>query len=162
MKKYILILSVLALGFASCSKNESDPTPVVDPTVQAKIDDEAIQAYLTAHPTVNATKDPTSGLYYQIITEGTGDYLTENSIITVDYVGTTLKDIQFGAENNITTGIGTKNNIITGWKIGLLKAKKGTKILLILPSALAYGPFGSGPIPPNTVIQFTITVKNVQ
>lgn len=162
MKKYILILSVLALGFASCSKNDSEPTPQVDPAVQAKIDDDAIKAYLVAHPNVMATKDPNSALYYQIITEGTGDNINANSIVTVDYVGTTLKDTQFGAGTGFTTGIGIKNNIIDGWKLGLLKAKKGTKILLMLPSALAYGQFGNGAIPPNTVIQFVITVREVQ
>jgi FKBP-type peptidyl-prolyl cis-trans isomerase FkpA len=153
---------LLPRGFASCSKNDSEPTPDVDPAVQTKIDDDAIKAYLVAHPDVHATKDDASGLYYQIITEGTGANIISTSLITVDYVGTTLKDTQFGAGTNFTTGIGIKNNIISGWKIGLLKAKKDTKILLILPSALAYGPMGSDAIAPNTVIQFTITVKNVQ
>ena len=163
MKKYILILSVLALGFASCTKNNSEPIPTVDPAVQAKIDDDAIKAYLVAHPDIAAIKDPASSLYYQIITEGTGNNITASSIVTVNYVGTTLKGTQFGAANGFTTGIDVKNNIIEGWKIGLLKAKNGGKILLILPSALAYGPFGNGSaIPPNTVVQFTITITGVQ
>ncbi|GGH22249.1 FKBP-type peptidyl-prolyl cis-trans isomerase [Mucilaginibacter phyllosphaerae] len=160
MKKYLLILSVLALGFASCSKDNTTPA-AVDPAVQAKIDDDAIQAYLVAHPEITATKDA-SGLYYQIQTEGTGNLITSDNMVTVDYVGTTLKGTQFDASTSYTTGLSDRYNIITGWKVGLLKAKKGSKILLILPSALAYGQFGNGPIAPNTVIMFTITVKDVK
>ncbi|WP_256474530.1 hypothetical protein [Mucilaginibacter aurantiaciroseus] len=32
---------------------------------------------------------------------------------------------------------------------------------MILPSAFAYGQYANGPIPPNSVLIFTITVKAV-
>jgi len=164
MRKYILILSILTLGLASCLKENPQPVipPPVDPAVQAKIDDDVIKAYLVAHPDIVATKDASSGLYYQIQTEGTGDLITSSNTVTVSYVGTTTKDQTFDSSSNFTTTLTPQTNIIEGWKIGLLKAKKGSKILLILPSALAYGQRGNGPIGSYQVILFTITVKDVR
>jgi FKBP-type peptidyl-prolyl cis-trans isomerase FkpA len=158
MKKYLFILSMLVLGLSSCTKDKTVAT--VDPAVQAKIDDDAIKAYLVAHPDITAIKDP-SGLYYQVITEGTGASITTASTVKVSYVGTTLQGAQFDANENYTTALTPTTNIIEGWKIGVPKAKVGGKILLILPSALAYGPYGNGPIAPNTIIKFTITVKEL-
>jgi FKBP-type peptidyl-prolyl cis-trans isomerase FkpA len=163
MKKYILILSILTLGLASCLKDDTQtiPPPTVDPVKQAQIDDNAIKAYLASHPSIHATKDE-NGFYYEIQTEGTGSLITTSSIVTVSYVGTNIKDQSFDSSTNFTTGLSDQVNIIKGWKLGLQKAKKGSKILLILPSALAYGPNGNGPITPNEVILFTITVKDVK
>jgi FKBP-type peptidyl-prolyl cis-trans isomerase len=158
MKKYLFVLSMLVLGFTSCVKDKTVPT--VDPAVQAKIDDDAIKAYLVAHPGITAIKDP-SGLYYQVITEGTGAVIDNTSTVKVSYVGTTLQGVQFDANEDYTTALAPTTNIIEGWKIGVPKAKVGGKILLIIPSALAYGPYANGAIAANSIILFTITVKEL-
>jgi FKBP-type peptidyl-prolyl cis-trans isomerase FkpA len=158
MKKYLFILSVLVVGLASCSKDKTPVQPVVDPTVQAKADDDAIVAYLTAHPSILASKDATTGLYYQVLQPGTGAAITDNSTLVVNYASKNLKDVQIEANDNVSFKLST---LIPGWRIGLPKIKNGGKIILLIPSALAYGPYGSGAIPPNTVIIFTITVKSV-
>jgi FKBP-type peptidyl-prolyl cis-trans isomerase FkpA len=160
MKKYLLILSVLVLGFASCSKDSTPPAPPYDAAAQLKIDDAAIKAYLTTHPEITATKD-TTGLYYQVLAAGTGEQITNASTVTVSYKGTDLKNMQFDAADNYTTAIAASSNVIAGWKIGLPKIKNGGKILLIIPSGYAYGPYANGPIPANSVLVFTITVKAV-
>jgi peptidylprolyl isomerase len=38
----------------------------------------------------------------------------------------------------------------------------GGKRILVLPPELGYGPAGSGPIPPNAVLVFTVEVLAVQ
>jgi FKBP-type peptidyl-prolyl cis-trans isomerase FkpA len=157
MKKYLFILSVLVMGLASCIKNNSTPLPVVDPAVQAKADDEAIVAYLAAHASITATKDA-SGLYYQVLAPGTGAAITASSALVVSYVGKDIKDVQFEANDNASY---TLSQLIPGWQIGLPKIKNGGKILLIIPSGLAYGPYVNGKIPANSVVIFTITVKSV-
>jgi FKBP-type peptidyl-prolyl cis-trans isomerase FkpA len=101
MKKYLLILSVLVMGLASCSKNDSTPQPPFDAAAQAKIDDDAIKAYLVAHPTITALKDLNHPeLYYQVIREGSGAPLTENSQLVISYTGTNLKDVTFDSSDN--------------------------------------------------------------
>ena len=148
MKKYILILSLVLAGFSSCKKDSFDAS------AQAAKDEAAIQAYLTANPSIKATKDP-SGVYYQVLTEGTGANPTSNSVVTVNYVGKLLSGSQFDS-GAFTTGLAASSSVIAGWKTGLLHAKTGGRILLIIPSALAYGNSAQGSIPANSVLVFTI------
>ncbi|MCO5232577.1 MAG: FKBP-type peptidyl-prolyl cis-trans isomerase [Chitinophagales bacterium] len=57
---------------------------------------------------------------------------------------------------NVNTG-----QVIKGWDIALLQMKKGEKSILLIPSWLAYGFYGSGhEILPNTPLYFEIEVLN--
>ncbi len=157
MKKSLLLLAFFALVFSACKKS-SNTTPTVDPAIQAKIDDDLIKAYIAAN-NLTAVKDP-SGLYYQIIDPGSGTAPTVKSTVTVAYVGKLLNGSPFDSSSNYTALLG--GNLIQGWKIGIPYIKPGGRILLIIPSALAYGPPGKGSIPPNTVLIFTIDLFQVQ
>ncbi|MET3978011.1 FKBP-type peptidyl-prolyl cis-trans isomerase FkpA [Mucilaginibacter sp. UYP25] len=151
MKKFVFVLLLAVAGLASCKKEKT-----VSVDEQAIIDDSTIQAYLTANPSITATKDP-SGVYYQNITAGTGDNPTAASTVTVNYVGKLLSGQQFDA-GNYTTSLGSDGQVIEGWKIGLLHGKKDGRILLIIPSRYAYGVKGQGSIPGNAPLIFTIDV----
>lgn len=150
MKKLSVILLTICIAFASCKKN----TPF-DPAAQAVADDAAIQAYLKANPSITATKDA-SGLYYQIITPGTGNNPTSSSTVTVNYTGKLLDGTTF----DTTTGKASLNislkSVIQGWTIGVPRIKPGGRILLIIPSGLAYGNNATGSIAANSVLIFTI------
>lgn len=76
-KAFLLLLGFVCLSFAACKKNS------VSAEQQATIDDGKIQAYIKAN-NINATKDA-SGLYYQVITPGSGPYPTASSTVTVLY-----------------------------------------------------------------------------
>ncbi|NHA07644.1 FKBP-type peptidylprolyl isomerase [Mucilaginibacter sp. HC2] len=148
MKKILLLLFAPLVILSACSKKDSN----VDPAKQAAADDATIQAYLKAHTEINATKDP-SGLYYQIITPGTGANPTVSSTITVNYTGKLLDGTTFETGTAFTA---TLNGLITGWKIGIPLIKPGGRILLLIPSGLAYGSQANSGIPANSVLQFTI------
>jgi FKBP-type peptidyl-prolyl cis-trans isomerase FkpA len=51
--------------------------------------------------------------------------------------------------------------VISGWQIGIPLIQKGGKIRLLIPSGLAYGPDGQGPIPGNAVLDFDIELLDV-
>ncbi len=159
MKKYLLVFAVFTVLFSACKKSDSNTTTTVDPAVQAKIDDDKIQAYLKANPSITAIKDP-SGLYYQILNPGTGVNPTTKSTITVAYTGKYLDGTVFQTLPNFTSVLGA--GLIQGWQIGIPFIKTGGRILLLIPSALGYGPAGKDAIPPNTVIIFTIDLFAVQ
>ena len=155
MKKLLLFLILPVAILASCSKiNNVVP---FDNAKQAVIDNTTIQAYLTAHPQINAIKD-TTGVYYQVITQGTGDYASVNSTITVAYTGTLLNGSQFDASSNFASAL---KQLIPGWQIGLPYLKAGGRILLIIPSRYGYGNQQAGSIPANSVLLFTIDLKAV-
>jgi len=160
MKKTLLFLAFFAFVFSACKKSSTtSPTPVVDPAVQAKIDDDKIQAYLKANPSIVATKDP-SGLYYQVLVPGNGTAPTTKSTITVAYTGKLLDGTVFQTNPNFTAVLGA--GLIQGWQIGIPFIKPGGRIILYIPSALGYGTSAQSSIPANSVLVFTIDLFAVQ
>jgi FKBP-type peptidyl-prolyl cis-trans isomerase FkpA len=153
MIKHILAICLFLSVFASCKKDDK-----TDNTTQPAKDEAAIQAYLAANPSIHATKDA-NGVYYQVITPGTGADVKASDIISVNYVGKLLNGTQFDAHSGYAADM--QGSIIKGWKYGLLHAKAGSRILLIIPSALGYGASGNGAIPANAVLVFTIDVLSI-
>ncbi len=157
MKKYLLFFAVFTLLFSACKKSDSNTTTTVDPAVQAKIDDDKIQAYIKAN-NITAVKDP-SGLYYQIITPGSGTAPTVKSTVTVAYTGKLLDGTVFQTAPNYTSVL---SGFIQGWIIGIPFIKPQGRILLLIPSALGYGTAPKSGIPANSVLIFTIDLFAVQ
>jgi FKBP-type peptidyl-prolyl cis-trans isomerase FkpA len=145
MKRYILLLVVFIAAFSSCKKDSFDPAK------QATTDDAAMQTYIKAN-NITATKDP-SGVYYQVITPGTGSYPNANSLITGAYSGKLLNGTVFDSGSINATAL---SSYIKGWQIGIPHINTGGRILLLIPSALGYGNAASGSIPANSVLIFTV------
>ena len=153
MKKSFLLLAFFALIFSACKKAET-----FDAAKQAAQDDAKIQAYIKAN-NITAVKDP-SGLYYQILSPGTGVNPTASSTVRVAYVGKLLDGTQFDSSTNFSSSL--NGNLIQGWKIGIPFCKQDGRILLIIPSALGYGNNPQSGIPANSVLVFTIDLFAVQ
>ena len=106
-----------------------------------------------------------SGLFYQIIEEGEGEQIKWGDKITANYKGYFLDgrifDSSYARKKPLNFYVG---NMISGWNEGLQLIKPGGKILLLVPSGLAYGeegfkgPKGEDLVPPNTNLAFEIEV----
>lgn len=100
----------------------------------------------------------------EILTEGSGDQLVvSGDSITVDYTGTLEDGTEFDSSvgktpYTFTIGQGT---VIPGWDQGLLGMKVGEERKLTIPSDLAYGASGSGTIPPNATLIFTVKLISI-
>lgn len=155
MKKTLGLLVVVSLVLNSCGKSETSgcqPATVASEKAQ-------MIAYCSAN-NINYTEDA-SGLLYEIITLGTGIAPSSSSIISVVYTGKLFTGTTFDATANPISL--TLSNVIDGWKIGLPKIKKGGRIKLVIPSALAYSCTGAGSsIPPNTPLFFDVTLTDVK
>ena len=81
-----------------------------------------------------------SGLQYKIERVGTGISPTEDDEVEVHYRGTLVNGTEFDSSYNRgeTTTFPLKS-VIKGWTEGLQYAKEGGKIVLCIPSDLAYG-----------------------
>ena len=157
MKKYLLLLSVVVLGLSACKK--SDLT-----AEQVAVDDAKIQAYMAAN-NVTATKDP-SGIYYNILKPGAGTFPTTTSTVKVSYIGKFLNGSTFETSSSSQFVL---SGTVAGFQTALLKIKgpssaggtDGGRIMVIIPSSLAYGTAGSDKIPANSVIIFTIDLNGI-
>ena len=125
---------------------------VINP--QSEID---IDAYLVENNLEAQISD--SGLYYIIDEPGTGDPITETSIVTVAYKGYSLDGIVFdSSQDGVQFNL---KNVIPGFAEGLTYFKVGGKGTLLMPPNLAYGSEGNGSIPRNAVLIFDIEVKSL-
>lgn len=146
--KYILLIPILFF-LLSCNKDDNS---------QAELDDQIIRDYL-AENNIDATKH-SSGLYYDITVEGTGDHPNANSTVTVRYKGYLTDGSVFDqTEGNATATFGL-TSLIEGWKIGIPLLKKGGNGTFYTPSALGYGSQTAGSIPANSVLIFEIDLVN--
>ena len=130
---------------------------VFSEATQAELDDKKIVAFL-ASKNITATKH-SSGVYYQVITPGTGtDVIDEFSSLVVKYSGRFLDGTQFDANESYTT---TLNGVIPGWGKVIPLFKKGAKVRIFIPSTLGYGASGNSGIPANSQLDFNIDIINV-
>ncbi|GAA4325362.1 hypothetical protein GCM10023149_27650 [Mucilaginibacter gynuensis] len=150
MKKYLLVLLVALTSLSACKKDKFDAAK------QAETDENIIKKYLTDNG-ITATRH-SSGLYYKIITEGTGANATSSSTVTVNYVGILPSGSQFDKNNGITFPL---TNVIQGWQIGIPLVKTGGRIQLFVPSALGYAQKAQSGIPANSVLIFTVDLLSI-
>lgn len=102
-----------------------------------------------------------TGLYYQILSQGSGAYPTFSSICTVRYTGKLLNGTIFDSQTTTPVSF-PLGNVIAGWQAGLSLIQKGGVIRLLIPSSLGYGCQANGTIPANSILYFDVELVDVQ
>lgn len=148
--KNTLITLVVAI-FASCSTS-SEPKDYVTQN------DQDIQAYI-AENNLNAQKSST-GLYYVINEEGTGEHPTFTDNVTVAYKGYFLNGSVF--DQSDAEGISFNlQQVIGGWTEGITYFKEGGSGILLIPAHLGYGNSNYNGIPGGSVLIFEINLITI-
>ncbi len=108
-------------------------------------------------------KETSSGLWYKIINEGTGDCFKENDKILMNYKCYLLDGKMCYSSDETgprTVQIG-KTNIEPGLVEGLKMLKSGAEALFIIPPYLAWGLHGDdNAIPPRAVVVYEVKILN--
>ena len=150
------LLPILFLGFLLSNCGDDSIGPVVDPVEQLATDKALIKDYLAVN---NLTASETaSGLHYIIEEEGTIDFIGPSSSINVLLKGYFLDGSTFDDTGDCSPITINVDGVIPGFQEGIQLFNVGGKGTLLLPSAIAFGTAGSGPIPSNTVIAFDIEI----
>ena len=152
MKHYVAI--AIALIITSCTTNKEPE--IIDYVAK---NDQEITDYLTKN-NLAAIKTST-GLYYIINEEGTGDQPTANSDVTVVYTGRFINGQVFNQskETGLTFNL---QKVIKGWTEGIPYFKVGGSGLLLVPSHLGYGSYDYYTIPGGSVLIFEINLVDVE
>ncbi|MCO7254589.1 FKBP-type peptidyl-prolyl cis-trans isomerase [Dickeya oryzae] len=108
-------------------------------------------------------KKTESGLLYQVDKEGTGAAPKDSDTVVVNYKGTLVDGTEF--DNSYKRGEPLSfrlDGVIPGWTEGLKHVKKGGKIKLVIPPALAYGEAGVPGIPANSTLVFDVELLDIK
>lgn len=101
----------------------------------------------------------TKELYVEDVVKGSGKEAKGGSRISVHYTGLltdgTVFDSSLRTGQPFTFNLGA-GEVIPGFDEGISGMKVGGKRILVIPSDLAYGANGVGPIPPNATLIFEI------
>ncbi|MCM1162882.1 MAG: FKBP-type peptidyl-prolyl cis-trans isomerase [Muribaculaceae bacterium] len=103
-----------------------------------------------------------SGLQYEVITEGDGPMPKSTDRVEVHYTGKLIDGTVF--DSSVDRGVPATfgvTQVIPGWVEALQLMKAGSKWRLFIPSQLAYGPQGAGPIGPNSTLIFDVELLRV-
>ncbi len=104
-----------------------------------------------------------SGLKYTITKHGSGEKPTMGKKVRVHYIGKLLNGQVFDSSINrqpfdFVLGVG---QVIAGWDEGIALLKVGDCAKFTIPSHLAYGEHGAGPlIGPNTELIFEVELMS--
>lgn len=157
MKKILFMLVVTAaslLSMNSCKEDEyKNPYEEI---LKEQLD------YLETNSKREGIIVTTSGLQYEIITEGTGKSPLYTDKVRCHYQGSFIDgrvfDSSYKSEKPIEFSL---MNVIEGWTEGLQYMKEGAKYRFYIPFYLGYGPNGYGSIPPYATLIFDVELIEV-
>jgi len=104
-------------------------------------------------------------LEIEILAEGEGKVCKAGNNISMHYTGWLTNGKEF--DSSLNTGIPFDfklgaGHVIAGWDQGIEGMKAGEKRKLTIPSKLAYGELGAGPIPPSATIIFEVELLKIK
>lgn len=122
------------------------------------------QAFLLENGKQEGVVTTESGLQYKILVKGEGtEKPTTSNTVKVHYHGTLIDGTVFDSSVNRGEPISFKlNQVIKGWQEGLTYMSPGDKFRLFIPSPLAYGKGGTGPIPPASTLIFDVELLEIK
>jgi FKBP-type peptidyl-prolyl cis-trans isomerase FkpA len=148
-----LFLALTSLMLAGCSLQTTGP--VDNPTNPAT---ETFDASLKIDLT-KMTKTA-NGVYYIDVTPGTGTVLSGTPNISFTYSGYLKTGSRFDANVVAPPGI-PLTQLIYGFQEGLQGMKVGGERVLVIPSALGYGPNAYAGIPANSTLVFDVKLDAI-
>jgi peptidylprolyl isomerase len=142
MKRYALLVAILAAVAASCNNDVAGLGPPSDPATE------------TFAPSLGVdisqmTRTP-EGVYYRDLSVGTGlDFTTSADSIDLTYAGFIKDGTLFESQSNARFRPLQLANLVPGFRIGMLGMKEGGARKIVIPSELGYG--GKSRRDPNTL-----------
>lgn len=123
----------------------------------ADINEKTGKEFLAENGKRPEVKTTASGLQYEVLEEGEGECPKASDNVKVHYTGKLIDGTVFDSsvERGAPATFGV-TQVIAGWVEALQLMKVGAKYRLFIPSQLAYGPNGAGPIGPNQTLIFDV------
>ncbi|MDA8596732.1 FKBP-type peptidyl-prolyl cis-trans isomerase [Candidatus Pacebacteria bacterium] len=157
---YLVRIEVTNQTATAISSNAGD----TDPSVFIADGDNRRAAVADAVIDASSESGDLERLIIDDIVIGEGEAVSAGDRVTVQYIGTLTSGQQFdnsyerGEAFTFTVGDG---KVIRGWDEGVVGMRAGGERILVIPSALAYGEDGFGPIPGGATLVFAIELLSI-
>jgi len=120
------------------------------------------EAFLAENKKKKGVETLPSGLQYSVITSGKGQKPKAADTVTTHYRGTLIDGTEFDSSYKSGEPVSFPvKGVIPGWTEALQLMPVGSKWKLFIPSDLAYGESGQGPIPPHSALIFEIELIGI-
>jgi FKBP-type peptidyl-prolyl cis-trans isomerase len=123
---------------------------------------EAGAAYQTENAARDGVTTTASGLQYEVLRAGDGPMPTAEDDVRLHYRGSLIDGTEFDSSYEGDPVVFNAGRLISGFTEALLLMNAGSHFRIVIPSEIAYGPNGSGPvIGPNSTLIFEIELFEV-
>lgn len=141
---FLLLISLMS--YSSCSSEDESLS---------------IQDFISANNT--SFQQSSSGLYYNIASQGNTPLATSSSFVVFDLRGQLLDGTSTGNTFGVDTDvrIDLSQNIIPGLEESLMLLGEGGRGTFILPPELAFGSIGNGIVPGDAPILYEIEILGI-
>jgi len=120
------------------------------------------ETFLAENKTKEGVKTLPSGIQYKVVKEGTGKNPKATDGVVAHYRGTLIDGTEFDSSYQRNEPATFKlDQGIKGWTEAVVLMKEGAKWQIFIPSNLAYGENGAGPIEPNSLLIFEVELVKV-
>ena len=130
---------------------------------QADKNEKEGDAFLAKNKDKPGVKVTASGLQYEVVKQGNGPKPKATDTVKVDYTGTKIDGTKF--DSSVDRGQPATfplNQVVPGWTEGLQLMPVGSEYKFYIPSKLAYGERGPGPIGPNATLIFDVKLIAIE
>ncbi len=101
-----------------------------------------------------------SGLAYKVLAAGEGKNFSDSDVVKVNYVGKHIDGTEFDKSGDQPVPFNLKQ-VIPGFAEMIQLMKPGSKVTVVIPGELAYGPQGNRGIEPNETLIFDIETLGI-
>ena len=120
------------------------------------------EEYMASIAKLDDVKELGNGVYYQVITEGTGAVAADTSRVKVHYEGKLIDGTVFDGNMDGEPTTFRANQVIPGFKAALTTMPVGSKWIVYIPQDQAYGAQDMGNIKPFSALTFTIQLESIE
>ena len=110
----------------------------------------------------DGVKELGNGVYYEVLTEGTGEVAADTSRVKVHYEGTLIDGTVFDSNLERDPTVFGASQVIPGFKAALTTMPVGSKWKVYIPQDQAYGAQDMGTIKPFSALIFTIDLISIE
>ncbi len=119
------------------------------------------QAYINKVAKEPGVQKTANGVYYKVVKEGTGSKFKPTDVVMVKYEGKHINGQVFDNGQGREVPM-SPQGVVPGMAEALQMMSPGAHYIIYIPSELAYGIEGAGPIQPNETLIFDVQTIGLQ